>query len=209
MAKLNNFRRFAAVLSRSKFLILALACSLIIGGLSGGTVAWLMGKSAPVTNTFTYGDISLSIVETDTGLDEDNNPDTNTYKMMPSAVIEKDPQVIFHGGSEDSWLFVEIKKSENFDTFLSYAVAQGWNALDGVENVYWRSVQSDTADQSFPVLEGNQVQVKADVTAYMLNSLTDATLPSLTFTAYAVQEVGVADAAAAWNAILTQPVIVP
>lgn len=209
MAKLNNFRRFAAVLSRSKFLILALACSLIIGGLSGGTVAWLMGKSAPVTNTFTYGDISLSIVETDTGLDEDNNPDTNTYKMMPSAVIEKDPQVIFHAGSEDSWLFVEIKKSENFDSFLSYAVAQGWNALDGVENVYWRSVQSDTADQSFPVLEGNQVQVKADVTAYMLNSLTDATLPSLTFTAYAVQEVGVADAAAAWNAILTQPVIVP
>ena len=168
-----------------------------------------MGKSNPVTNTFTYGDISLSIVETDTGLDEDNNPDTNTYKMMPAAVIEKDPKVIFHAGSENSWLFVEITKSDNFDTFLAYSVAEGWTALEGVENVYWRSVKSDAADQSFPVLEGNQVTVNASVTAVMLNSLTDATLPTLTFTAYAVQEVGVADAAAAWNVIETQPVIVP
>ena len=209
MAKLNNFRRFAALLSRSKVLILALACSLIIGGLSGGTVAWLMGKSAPVTNTFSYGDITLSILETDTGLDEDNNPDTNTYKMVPGAIIHKDPYVLFHAGSEDSWLFVEIKESENFDTFLTYALAQGWNALPGVDNVFWRSVPSAPADQAFPILAGDQVQVKADVTASMLNALTDATLPTISFTAYAVQQLGIADAATAWDVINTQPVLVP
>lgn len=207
--KLNKFRRFAAVLSRSKFLILALACVMLIGGAAGGTVAWLMGKSNPVINTFTYGNIGLTIIETDTGMDDDNNPDTNTYVMMPAGVIDKDPQVVFHGGSEDAWLLVEIKKSDNFDTFMAYAAAEGWTALDGVENVYFRTVDQMEQDQFFPVLQGNQVQVRPEVTAYMLNSLTDGTLPTMSFTAWAVQRTGVADAAAAWNIIETQPVIVP
>lgn len=203
--KLNKFRRFAAVMSRSKFLILALACVMLVGGAAGGTVAWLMGKSNPVVNTFTYGDIGLTIIETDTGMDEDNNPDTNTYLMVPAGVIDKDPQVVFHGGSENAWLFVEIAKSENFDTFMTYAVAEGWEALEGEENIFFRAADQQEKDQFFPILAGNQVKVKDDVTAYMLNSLTDDSLPTMAFTSWAVQRTGVQDAAAAWQIIGSQP----
>ena len=54
------------------------------------------------------------------------------------------------------------------------------------------------AGASFAVLAGNQVTVKDTVTKTMLNALTPATYPTLTFTAYAVQMDNVADAAAAW-----------
>jgi len=197
--KLNKFRRFAAVLSRSRALIALMACVLIVGGAAGGTVAWLMGKSNPVVNTFTYGRIALTIEETDTGLDQDNNADTNTYMMMPAAVIEKDPKVIFHAGSENAWLFVKIEKSDNFDDFIAYAVADGWAALEDAENVFFRSVEQQEEDQIFPILKDNQVQVKADVTASMLNALSDGDLPTVSFTAFAVQQTGVRDAAAAWD----------
>lgn len=203
--KLNKFRRFAAVVSRSRFLILAMACVMLVGGAAGGTVAWLMRKSNPVVNTFTYGNIGLAIVETDTGLDQDNNADTNTYMMMPAAVIEKDPRVIFHAGSENAWLFVKMEKSDNFDDFITCAAADGWAALEEYENIFFRTADQREEDQIFPILKDNQVQVKASVTAAMLNALSDADLPTVSFTAYAVQRVGVADAAAAWQIVEQAP----
>ena len=56
-------KAFAAVLA----LVLVLGCAL------GGTVAWLVAKSDPVVNTFTYGDININLEET-TG---------SSYKIIP------------------------------------------------------------------------------------------------------------------------------
>lgn len=153
----------------------------------GGTIAWLTAQTAPVTNTFTAGDINITLAET-----------TKDYKMVPGNTIAKDPKVTVKGGSEACWLFVKVVKANGFDAFMTYSMANGWTALTGVDGVYYREVSAAEADTSFDVLAGNQVTVKTDVTKTQLNALTENTQPKLTFTAYAVQKDNVANATAAW-----------
>lgn len=179
---------------RMKPVALIFAMLLTLGGVIGGTVAWLIAAPDPVVNTFTYGDINIKLDETDTGLDHDRNPNTNDYKMLPGVEIKKDPTITVLAGSEKNWLFVKLEKSSNFDDFMIYTLSDGWQLLNGTENVYFRKVEPDDADQVFGVIKDNTVIVKESVTKEMLNALDpedgDATYPSLTVGAYAVQYAG-------------------
>ena len=162
---------------KKKSLALVLALAMIVVCVVGGTLAWLIDKTDPVTNTFTYGDIDITLAET-TG---------TSYKMIPGYTIDKDPKVTVLAGSEKCYLFVKVDKSTNFDTFMTYDMADGWTALTGVNGVYYRVVDASTADQEFGVLKNDQVTVRDTVTKTMLNALTADTQPTLTFTAYACQ----------------------
>ena len=174
---------------KKKIALSIAAIALVICCAVGGTLAWLTDKTGPVVNTFTVGNIDITLAET-TG---------NSYKMVPGNTITKDPKVTVEGGSEDCWLFVKVEKS-NFDNFMTYTIDSGWTALTGVDGVYYREVAASTTDQAFAVLTGNQVTVKDTVTKADMDGLTSsgATLPTLTFTAYAVQKAGFTTAAAAW-----------
>ena len=158
---------------------------------AGATLAWLTAKTSSVTNTFTYGDINIELKET-TG---------ESYKMVPGNTIAKDPKVTVKANSEACWLFVKVEKSDNFDSFMTYGIADGWTALDGVDGVYYREVASSTTDTVFDVLSGNSVTVKTTVTKEQFNSLTSTTMPTLTFTAYACQKDNVSTATQAWNLV--------
>lgn len=180
--------------------VLLLACTMLIGGTTGGTMAWLMGNSSPVHNVFTPSRIVISVEETPTD-DEDEDPNTNAYQMMPGATIFKDPVVTFHEGGEDAWLFVKMEKSANFDDFMTFDMAEGWTLLDGKTDIYWREVDKSDEAQLFDTIKDNAVQVKAEVTAAMLNTLTAETYPTLSVTAYAVQRESVASAQDAYALI--------
>lgn len=177
-----------------------LVMALVLGSAAGGTVAWLIAKSDKVVNTFTYGDINLGLTETDTHLDDDDDPNTNDYKMIPDESITKDPIVTVKKGSEACWLFVKLEKSENFDEFLEYEMAKDdneeliWTELAGEEGVYFRQVTAEEVtenDKSFQIILDDKVNVKGDVTKEMLNALDEegkeATYPTLTVSAYAIQ----------------------
>lgn len=164
-------------------LVLVLCCAV------GGTLAWLTDKTDPVTNTFTVGDIDIDLTESD-HLD---------LKMIPGRTITKDPKVTVKAGSEACWLFVKVEKSANFADFLTYEMADGWTALDGVDGVFWREVGAVTADTFFEVLKGDAVTVNDTVTKAMLQGVKEGTKrPTLAFTAYAVQKEGITTAADAW-----------
>lgn len=150
----------------------------------------MSAKTDPVKNTFTVGDINIDLTET-TG---------ETYKMVPGNTLGKDPKVTVKAGSEACWLFVKVDKSANFDTFMTYAIADGWTALSGVDGVYYREVPAADTDTAYAVLKNNQVIVKEDVTKQQLQAVTGS-LPTMTFTAYAVQQDNIADAATAWAKI--------
>ena len=166
-----------------------LALVLVIGCAAGGTVAWLVAKTDPVVNTFTYGDINIELTE-DAGKNNGYN-----FKIIPGVNIEKDPKVTVLANSEDCWLFVEVKETGTFvANKVTYAIADGWKALPGVDGVYYREVAAVTADTDFNVLEGNKITVKDTLTKTDIPTAA----PTLTFTAYAVQKEGSADAAAAW-----------
>lgn len=171
---------------KKKTLALVLALTLLVAGVVGGTLAWLTDQTAEVKNTFTVGDINIGLTET-----------TTDYKMVPGNTITKDPTVTVKANSEACWLFVKVTKSENLDTFITYAIADGWTALPGEDGVYYRQVPASAADQTFPVLAGNAVTVKSDVTKTTLETA-KTNAPTLTFKAYAVQQDNVASASDAW-----------
>ena len=175
--------------ANKKVIAMIVALALAVCGIIGGTVAWLVAKTESVTNTFTYGDINITLEESDTG-DGDGDDLTNEYIMVPGNTIEKDPVVTVMANSEDAYLFVKMEKSDNFDSFMEYEMADGWIALDGVEGVYYREVTKSDADAEFAVIKDNKVTVKGDVTKEMLNELDaegKSDYPKLVVTAYAVQ----------------------
>ena len=162
--------------------VLVLCCAI------GGTLAWLTDKTDSVVNTFTVGDINIELTESE----------NLNLKMVPGNTITKDPKVTVKDGSEACWLFVKVEKSANFDSFMTYEMADGWTALPDVTGVYYREVAATTAATDFSVLKDNSVLVKDGVTKTMLNGLNEPTFPTLTFTAYAVQKDNVTSAADAW-----------
>lgn len=189
----HTIRRRRSVSGRAFVTLLALV--LVFGCAVGGTFAWLTAKTDPVVNTFTYGDINIDLAET-TG---------SGYKIIPGVNIKKDPKVTVKAGSEACWLFVKVEK-ENWPTFteedrktakIAYEIAPGWTALEGVSGVYYREVDAAAAETSFEVIKGNVITVSENLIKDEVKDIVTVH-PELTFTAYAVQKDGVADAAAAW-----------
>ena len=184
-----------------KLVVAMLAVTLLIGCAIGGTVAWLTAKTDPVVNTFTYGNINITLAET-TG---------NNYKIIPGVDIAKDPKVTVNKDSEACWLFVKVEEEGTFvANKVTYSIADGWTKGDGTDipaNVYYREVSATTGDTSFNVLKGNEkypngvVTVSENLTKAEVNNI--STQPKLTFTAYAVQKDGIADAATAWAKVPT------
>lgn len=178
---------------KKKTVALLLALVLVFGVVAGGTLAWLIDKTDPVVNTFTYGNINITLTES-TG---------NNYKIIPGKDITKDPKVTVKATSEACWLFVEVKEEGTFVADkVTYSIADGWTKGDGTKipaNVYYREVSAVTADTDFSVLKDNKITVKDTLTKEDIKDIT--TNPTLTFTAYAVQKDGIADAATAWSKI--------
>lgn len=189
-----------------KTLVILLALTVTMVTAAGGTLAFLYGTQN-VKNTFTYGDIQIDLEETDTGLDPDQNPDTNQYPMLPGQPIHKDPKVTVYAGSLDCWLFVELTESWNFADYLSYTVADGWEPLEGVPGVFCRAVDASSESQTFPVIKDDLIYMKESVTLGQLATLTDADYPTLTIKAYAIQRSAAieetATAQAAWALLQT------
>lgn len=173
-----------------KALFIMLSAALIVCATVAGTLAWLTDKTEPVVNTFTVGDINITLTESD-NLD---------LKMVPGQPISKDPKVTVKAGSEACWLFVKVVKSVNFDSFMTLEIADGWIALSGHAGVYYRNVDATNADTGFDVLKDNKVMVLETVTKTELEGA-KTNAPTLTFTAYAVQKDGINDATTAWGKV--------
>ena len=163
----------------------------------GGTAAWLAAKSEPIASTFTFGDINITLTETD----HQEGP----TKIIPGVDIRKDLRVTVQADSVDCWLFVKVEQTGTFvPDKVTYAIADGWTKGDGSqipENVYYREVNADTADMEFSVLKGNKITVSNTLTKEEIQNI--ANDPTLTFTAYAVQKEGINTAAEAWARIGT------
>lgn len=185
MTKKTRAKARRALLTLSLVLVVAFAAV-------GGTIAWLTDKTTDVVNTFTHSNIDIELSE-NTG---------SNYKMVPNAVIAKDPKVTVKAGSETAWVFVKIVESANYDTYMEdyndEVLAAGWKAVSGETGVYYREVGASTSNQEFVVINGNTVKVKDTVTnAMMVEAATSN--PTLTFTAYAIQKESFATAEAAWT----------
>ena len=190
-------------LSSKKALAVMLSLVLVIGCVTGGTLAWLTAGSETVTNTFTESGINITLNET--------KPENKTAPMVPGWKIDKNPTVTVDEDSEDCWLFVKITESTNpdLDAYISYAIATGWKTVqpedaNGV-TVIGRKVYKGEGKDGFAILGAgtytdpmgdkdnftitwgeNQVCVKPSVTEQMMEAIL-TNKPTLSFQAYAVQ----------------------
>ena len=168
-------------------LVLICMFSLVLGISLHGVSSYLAAASPAVTNEFS-ANLDIDIAESDSG-DGDDNEYTNTYEMVPGEDIEdKDPVVTIPKDTIDCWVYITIEKSDNFDEYLKYELAEGWTALgDDYPGTYYRMVETDKdKDQSFAVLKENKVKLQDGVDDDMINAIENP--PQLMITAYAVQK---------------------
>lgn len=189
-----------------KALAALLAVTLMLGGVVGGTIAWLKTETSPIVNTFTVGDIDITLEETwNTDSDSDGTADKWEGKILPGSELAKDPVVTVKANSEACWLFVELTKSSNWPSAMTYQIVEDWTELPNVsENstIYYRQVGANENDQSFHILLGDKVEVADTMTKADLNLISGT--PTLTIKAYAIQAANIgedADAAKAWELI--------
>ena len=192
----------------------------------GGTLAWLKASTAPVTNTFTVGDINIDLYETKypdgTEKEKDGKVtrlDSNEWKakLIPGKQWRKNPVVVVKAGSEPCWLFVKMTGTvtDLSDDILHYELNltnSGWQqgqgtgeGKDGIpQNVYYKKVDLSTdtlsADGSYTwhLLNQDSVLVRNTVTKNDIKGLTDSEY-TMIFKAYAIQQDGFDTAAKAWE----------
>lgn len=179
-----------------KVLLVVLCAALLVGASVAGTLAYLSKTTEKITNTFTIGNIDLTLTET--------KPDGKSAKLIPGTTIDKDPKVTVTANSEKCYVFVKIEETtpsnlaegKKFSDYITYEIADDWTALTGNDGVYYRVVDASTTNQEFAVLKDDQVSIPDSVEKESGDDLTGNF--TLSFTAYAIQYENIDDAAAAW-----------
>lgn len=170
--------------NKQKFFMLV-ALVLIVS--VGSTIAYIVASSNTVKNTFTVGNVAITLDET-TG---------NEYKIIPGTTQEKNPTVTVKANSEPCWLFVKAEKSDGFDNYCSYALQDGWTQLPQDDNVFYIKLSKSSSDQSFKVLKNNSIDIFDTITEEQMALITNN--PTIKFTAYAIQSEGIDTAQTAWQ----------
>ena len=161
-------------------------------------------------------------------LTEDVVKKNEDYKMIPGTTLPKDPYVTVEAGSEACYVFLKVTEAggvvtykpagsettvtTQFSDFLTYSIDTAvWTQLEdgdgnNVPGVYYctQDAIEKTGDSVIKnVLLNKQVTVKSEVTKEMMDALeaTPAQYPTLTFTAYAVQQANIASAYEAWQKV--------
>lgn len=197
--------------SAMRRMLFTLALVLVVAVASvGGTIAWLTDKTDPVTNTFTVGDINITLTETGTT----NN--AKQYKIIPGTDLSKDPKVTVKADSEACYVFVKVKEenwpeaTETDGTLkVRYSINDtNWTKLEvaGLENgesVYYKVFDSAiTSDTDLSVLKDDKVYVSGNLTKTEANAIgTGSDAPKLTFKAYAIQKDNITNVQDAWNKV--------
>ncbi len=188
-----------------KKLTMAVALVLIIAIAIAGTYAYLTSTPDKVTNTFTIGKLAITLDEAKTDVDgvavtPAERGTGNEYKLMPGHTYKKDPTIHVQPGSEKCYLFVKVEDglaAIEADTKIAAQITvNGWALVTGETNVYWKAQDAVAADATNPV----DVPVFAEFTLTTDAIAETYASAKIEITAFAIQQDGFANAAAAWTA---------
>ena len=206
-----------------KVMVTVLAAAALVTASVFGTMAYLTDSEA-VTNTFTVGNVTIDLNETD--VDKDGDTKANKYHLIPGQKYTKDPTVTMGANSENAYVFmtVDVKDYNNltrvFDDaeyyqngmFLLETLCNGWDKTtwacvdfgtatedDGSTTATYRFRYNGvaTAGQTLDALF-DEIEVPGeDVDETNIDYLKDVKIIA---NAYAVQEAGFDTADDAWAA---------
>lgn len=200
MSGINDFLQKA---KENKYKVAALFFALMLLLSLTGVSAWLVSATGNITNQFKPEKVEIQLGETDTGVDGDEDLNTNSYEIKLSEEgwedIQKDPSVTIPADTIDCWVFVTVEELNDFTHYMTYEIDEGWTPLDGVSGVYYRRSSNSPESQDFNILKDKTVKVKDTVTKDEINALTEDNYPKLSVTGFAVQLAGFDTAADAWS----------
>ena len=179
--------------TKTKALVLALCAVLLVVTTVFVTMAFLTSEDS-VQNTFTVGEVTISLDELDVD-DSDNDGFTtdrdkaNEYKLIPGKTYTKDPTIHVGAKSEPCYLFVKVENGlENAEadgntTIAAQMTANGWSLVDGETNIYvYKEVVTAETGANIVVFNSFTIDGETAVADYK-----DA---KINVTAYAIQAEG-------------------
>ncbi|MBE6677852.1 MAG: hypothetical protein E7597_03555 [Ruminococcaceae bacterium] len=192
----------------TKVALIALAMVLVCIVSVAGTLAYLTSQTDEVVNTFTVGDVEITLDEAKVtadgvGVEGAARVMENEYKLIPNHSYTKDPTVHVDADSEDCWVFVKVDNGiagieatagDGYVTIATQMSDNGWTLVDGQTDIYaYKAIAK--AGENLQVF--GSFKVDGDVDGAGLETYADA---KITVQAYAVQADGFATAAAAFEA---------
>ena len=190
---------------KTKALMLVLCAVLLVTASVLGTMAYLTSTDK-VVNTFTVGKVAITLDEAKVNADGTavtpaERVKQNAYHLLPGHTYTKDPTVHVQANSEDSFIFVKVENGiANYEagtTIAAQIAANGWTALDGVANVYYKTYTKRAESTDLPVFGNFTIADHANATDGWNNFSAET---KVTVTAYAVQQDGFNTAFDAWQA---------
>lgn len=186
-----------------KFLMLLASALLLVSVTVGATVAYLTSTDS-VTNTFTVGNVALTLdeapVDADGQATTGNRVKANSYKLFPGKEYDKDPTVHIDANSEDGWLFVKItneisaiESTAEGKSIAAQMLAKGWVKLSGETGVYYYNRKVTKTDSNIVVFDNFTVAENVDN-----GTLAAYAGKTVKIQAYMVQADGFDSAIAAW-----------
>lgn len=183
--------------TKTKALLMSLCAVLLVAASVLGTMAYLTSNDK-VKNTFTVGNVAITMDETDV---DDSTPNkerdqANSYKLLPGHTYTKDPIIHVDANSEDCYLFVKVDnqiaaiEANGNTTVAAQMATKGWKAVEGKDGIY---VYVGTTAAPVAVKANDNVTVFEQlVIAGTVNgdTLKDYKNKTITVTAYAVQKDG-------------------
>ena len=198
--------------TKTKVVLLALCMAALIVVSVLGTMAYLTSTDQ-VVNTFTVGNVAITLDEAD--VDSDTNTadnvgtgdairdKANKYHLLPGHTYTKDPTIHVDADSEDCYLFIKVENGiaayeDATNNIASQISNNGWIALTDVANVYYCTYTKGQTDKNIEIFSSFKIADNAnDVTGW--TSISESTT-KINVTAYAVQKDGFDTAEAAWGA---------
>lgn len=88
-------------MKKKSILVAAIAVMLVAALVVGGTLAYFTDKTEPVKNTFTVGNVGITLTE--------DKWDANAkHTLVPGKFYDKNPTITVDAGSQDAYVFLKL-----------------------------------------------------------------------------------------------------
>lgn len=206
---------------KKRTVAILLALVLVFGAAVGGTLAWLTSSTKTVVNTFSVGNVTITLDEAKVGTDGKEitgdgaeRVTENSYKLLPGGEYDKDPTVHVDNASEDCYVYVAVKngiagiEAAGDTSIEAQMIANGWVKVTNGDTqiqlstgaLWYFGGDTDNANSALNdaiVSAGQNVIVFETIKIDGDKEFT--TVETVEITAYAIQSANMTDAVTAWN----------
>lgn len=166
-----------------KALLLALCAVLLVVSTVFATMAYLTSTTQVVKNTFTVGNVKITLdeAEVDEYGENENGRTTegNEYKLIPGHTYVKDPTIHVVEKSEVCYLFIKVTNDiadieAEGATVADQLAANQWGVVDAANGIYGKATPVDARNGAVDVAVFTSITIAtdADVSAYTDKTIT-------------------------------------